>query len=232
MFWTGFLPTDRAQIYEVAGDDLYLVGHLRGEPRRPPRGPDPARGRSTAALRRLLDLLPARGGRRRQGHARHLPRPPVRQGGDVLVRRARRPPRTSTSGILAIEEEILQELEIPYRVVNVAAGDLGASAAKKYDCEAWLPGQQRYRELTSTSNTTDYQARRLRARFRPPGGGSPQPGPHPQRHGRRGGPHAAGDHGEPPASRRRIPRTRRAARIRCARAGIRAPPRRSNATWN
>jgi seryl-tRNA synthetase len=76
--------------------------------------------------------------------------------------------------LLAIEEEILQELEVPYRVVNVAAGDLGASAAKKYDCEAWLPGQQRYRELTSTSNTTDYQARRLRCRFRPDGG-SPVP---------------------------------------------------------
>jgi len=59
--------------------------------------------------------------------------------------------------------------------VNVAVGDLGASAAKKYDCEAWLPGQGRYRELTSTSNTTDYQARRLRCRFRPPEGGSPQP---------------------------------------------------------
>ena len=59
--------------------------------------------------------------------------------------------------------------------MNVAAGDLGASAAKKYDCEAWLPGQGRYRELTSCSNTTDYQARRLRARYRPAGGGSPRP---------------------------------------------------------
>jgi seryl-tRNA synthetase len=59
--------------------------------------------------------------------------------------------------------------------VNIAAGDLGASAAKKYDCEAWLPGQGRYREVTSCSNTTDYQARRLRCRFRPAGGGSPQP---------------------------------------------------------
>ena len=76
--------------------------------------------------------------------------------------------------LLQIEEEILGELEIPYRVVNVAAGDLGASAAKKYDCEAWLPGQARYREITSCSNTTDYQARRLRARFRPEGGGSPR----------------------------------------------------------
>ena len=68
--------------------------------------------------------------------------------------------------ILAAEEEILQLLEIPYRVVNIAAGDLGAPAAKKYDCEAWLPGQQRYREVTSASNCTDYQARRLNCRYR------------------------------------------------------------------
>ena len=60
----------------------------------------------------------------------------------------------------------MQELELPYRVLNIAAGDLGASAAKKYDIEAWFPGQSRYREITSTSNTTDYQARRLDIRFR------------------------------------------------------------------
>ncbi len=68
--------------------------------------------------------------------------------------------------LLANEEEILGALGIPYRVVNIAVGDLGNSAAKKYDCEAWLPGQQRYRELTSTSNTTDFQARRLNIRSR------------------------------------------------------------------
>jgi seryl-tRNA synthetase len=68
--------------------------------------------------------------------------------------------------LLAIEEEILQALEIPYRVVNIAVGDLGASAAKKYDLEAWLPGQERFRELTSCSNTTDFQARRLDIRYR------------------------------------------------------------------
>jgi seryl-tRNA synthetase len=73
--------------------------------------------------------------------------------------------------LLAVEEEILQALGIPYRVVNIAAGDLGASAAKKYDLEAWLPGQGRYRELTSCSNTTDFQARRLDVRFRPAGEG-------------------------------------------------------------
>jgi seryl-tRNA synthetase len=76
--------------------------------------------------------------------------------------------------LLANEERILRALEIPYRVVNIAAWDLGASAAKKYDLEAWLPGQGRYRELTSTSNTTDFQARRLDVRYRPAEGGSPR----------------------------------------------------------
>jgi seryl-tRNA synthetase len=68
--------------------------------------------------------------------------------------------------LLEIEEELVQELDLPYRVVNIAAGDLGASAAKKYDIEAWFPSQNRYREITSTSNTTDYQARRLKIRVR------------------------------------------------------------------
>jgi seryl-tRNA synthetase len=68
--------------------------------------------------------------------------------------------------LLTVEEELVSELGIPYRVVNIAAGDLGASAAKKYDVEAWFPSQGRYREITSTSNTTDYQARRLGVRYR------------------------------------------------------------------
>jgi seryl-tRNA synthetase len=75
--------------------------------------------------------------------------------------------RTEHDRLLSIEEELVQELELPYRVLNIAAGDLGASAAKKYDIEAWFPGQSRYREITSTSNTTDYQARRLNVRHRP-----------------------------------------------------------------
>jgi seryl-tRNA synthetase len=74
--------------------------------------------------------------------------------------------RDEHENLLEIEESLVQELGIPYRVVNVAAGDLGASAAKKYDIEGWFPGQERYRELTSTSNTTDYQARRLGIRTR------------------------------------------------------------------
>jgi seryl-tRNA synthetase len=73
--------------------------------------------------------------------------------------------------LLAIEEEIAQELGFHYRVQNIPMGDLGAAAAKKYDIEAWLPGQQRYRELTSCSNTTDFQSRRLDIRFRPASGG-------------------------------------------------------------
>src|SRR5262249_40956065 len=68
--------------------------------------------------------------------------------------------------LLAHEEEIVQGLWLPYRVVDIAGGHLGASPAKKYDIEAWFPTQQRYREITSCSNTTDYQARRLNIRFR------------------------------------------------------------------
>jgi len=72
--------------------------------------------------------------------------------------------------LLGYEEEIVQALGLPYRVQNIAVGDLGAPAAKKYDIEAWFPVQQRYREITSCSNTTDYQARRLNMRFRRDGG--------------------------------------------------------------
>jgi seryl-tRNA synthetase len=68
--------------------------------------------------------------------------------------------------LLSVEEELIGALGIPYRVVNIAAGDLGASAVKKYDIEGWFPTQSRYRELTSTSNTTDFQSRRLNIRFR------------------------------------------------------------------
>jgi seryl-tRNA synthetase len=75
--------------------------------------------------------------------------------------------------LLALEEEWVQSLELPYRVVNVCIGDLGASAAKKYDIEAWFPGQGAYREITSTSNTTDYQARRLEVRVRTADGNRP-----------------------------------------------------------
>ena len=221
MFWTGFLPTDRAQIYEIARDDLYLVGtsevSLAGlHPDQILSAPDlPLRyaGFSTCFRREA-----GAAGKDTRGIFRVHQFDKV----EMFTFVAPRPPRDEHERLLAIEEEILQELEIPYRVVNVAVGDLGASAAKKYDCEAWLPGQGRYRELTSTSNTTDYQARRLRCRFRP-GGRVAAARPHAQRHGRRRGPHIGGDHGEPPAGRRRIPCAGRAAIVWCTWRGFRLP---------
>ena len=171
---TGFLPEAREQIYEIPKDELFLTGTSEVAPGRAARRRDPRRRRAAAALLRLLDLLPPRGRRRRPRHPRHLPRPPVRQGRDVLVRRAVDASGAEHERLLAIEERILGELEIPYRVVNVAVGDLGAPAAKKYDCEAWIPSQSRYRELTSCSNTTDYQARRMACRYRPEEGAAPE----------------------------------------------------------
>ena len=170
LFGTGFLPDTEQQIYRLADDALYLAGTSEVALASLHAGEMLDGERAAAALRRLLALLPPRGRRRRARHARHLPRAPVRQGRDVHVRRRPRTRVDEHERLLAIEEEILQALEIPYRVVNIAVDDLGASAAKKYDCEAWLPGQQRYRELTSTSNTTDFQARRLDIRYRPDGG--------------------------------------------------------------
>ncbi len=174
MFWTGLLPTDRAQIYEVPSDDLFLVGTSEV---------------SLAALHAdqilAADQLPLRYAgfstcfRREAGAAGRDTRGIFRvHQFDKVEMFSFVDPATSADEherLLAIEEEILQELEIPYRIVNVAVGDLGAPAAKKYDCEAWIPGQGRYRELTSCSNTTDYQARRMRARFRAEPKGSPRP---------------------------------------------------------
>jgi seryl-tRNA synthetase len=74
--------------------------------------------------------------------------------------------RAEHERLLAWEEEMLAKIEVPYRVIDIAAGDLGASAARKFDCEAWIPSQQAYRELTSTSNCTTFQARRLNIRYR------------------------------------------------------------------
>jgi seryl-tRNA synthetase len=68
--------------------------------------------------------------------------------------------------LLALEEEMLQACELSYRVIDTAAGDLGSSAARKYDSEAWVPTQDQYRELTSSSNCTTFQARRLNVRYR------------------------------------------------------------------
>jgi seryl-tRNA synthetase len=170
---TGFLPEARDQIYEIPKDELFLTGT------------------SEVALAGLhadqilaADQLPLRycgfstcfrreagaAGRDTRGIFR------VHQFDKVEMFSFVEPAasREEHERLLAIEERILGELELPYRVVNVAVGDLGAPAAKKYDCEAWIPSQQRYRELTSCSNTTDYQARRLACRYRPEEGAAPE----------------------------------------------------------
>jgi seryl-tRNA synthetase len=170
---TGFLPGDRDQIYEVPKDELFLAGTSEvplaalhaGEILEAERLPLRYAAFSTCFRREA-----GAAGRDTRGIFR------VHQFDKVemfsFVERSQS--AAEHERLLAIEERILAELEIPYRVVNVAAGDLGAPAAKKYDCEGWIPSQGRYRELTSCSNTTDYQARRLGCRYRPQGGESPE----------------------------------------------------------
>jgi seryl-tRNA synthetase len=169
---TGMLPDTEQQLYRLPEDDLYLVGT------------------SEVALASLhageilaSDSLPLRYAgfsscfRREAGAAGKDTRGIFRvHQFDKVEMFAFVAPEDSPAEherILAIEEEVLAALELPYRVMNIAVGELGNSAAKKFDCEVWLPSQERYRELTSCSNTTDYQARRLniRARRERPGGG-------------------------------------------------------------
>ena len=173
LYGTGFLPGDRDQIYEVPKDELFLVGtsevSLAGlhADQILEAGELPLRyaGYSTCFRREA-----GAAGRDTRGIFR------VHQFDKVEMFSFVEPSHSADEHerLLAIEERILTELEIPYRVVNVAAGDLGAPAAKKYDCEAWVPSQERYRELTSCSNTTDFQARRLGCRYRAADGESTQ----------------------------------------------------------
>jgi seryl-tRNA synthetase len=169
LYGTGFLPDTEQQIYALPQDELFLVGT------------------SEVALASLHDgeiLDAAELPRRYAGFSPCFRREAGAAGKDTRgIFRVHQfekvemfsfvAPQESAAEherILAIEEEILGELALPYRVVNIAVSDLGNSAAKKYDCEAWLPSQKRYRELTSCSNTTDYQARRLGIRMRGDGG--------------------------------------------------------------
>jgi seryl-tRNA synthetase len=173
LYGTGFLPGDRDQIYEVPRDELFLVGTSEvplaalhaGQILEAERLPLRYAGFSTCFRREA-----GAAGRDTRGIFR------VHQFDKVEMFSFVEPSASAAEHerLLAIEERILGELEIPYRVVNVAAGDLGAPAAKKYDCEAWIPSQGRYRELTSCSNTTDYQARRLNCRYRPADNEAPQ----------------------------------------------------------
>jgi seryl-tRNA synthetase len=166
LYGTGFLPDTEQQIYQLPQDDLYLVGTSevalaslhRDEILNAEDLPRRYAGFSSCFRREA-----GAAGRDTRGIFR------VHQFDKVEMFAFVEPSESEAEHerLLAIEESICRELEIPYRVVNIAANDLGASAAKKYDIEAWLPGQGRFRELTSCSNTTDYQARRLDIRYRP-----------------------------------------------------------------
>ena len=162
---TGFFPEAREQVYEIPKDELYLVGTAE-VPLAAYHGDE------------ILDLdeLPMR----YAGFSTCFRREAGTYGKDTAgIFRVHQfdkvemfvftNPEDSVAEhdhLLEVEEELVRQLEVPYRVVNVAAGDLGASATKKYDIEAWFPGEQNYREITSCSNTTDYQARRLKIRVK------------------------------------------------------------------
>lgn len=167
----GFFPTDRNQVYDLPEDELYLVGTSEVP---------------LSALHRNslydADALPIRHAgwstnfRREAGtygkDTRGIFR--VHQFDKLEMFVATSPDRSweEHDRILEIEESIVRGLGLPYRVSNIAAGDLGLPAAKKYDIEVWLPSEGRYRELTSCSNYLDFSARRLRARVRGEGGSS------------------------------------------------------------
>jgi seryl-tRNA synthetase len=170
LFGTGMLPDTEQQLYRLPEDELYLAGtsevplaslhagEILDGARLPLRyaGISPCFRREAGAA-----------GRDTRGIFR------VHQFDKVEMFSFVEPEAAvdEHERLLAIEEELLQALNIPYRVVNIAVDDLGSSAVKKYDCEAWIPSQDRYREVTSTSNTTDFQARRLDIRYRPASGG-------------------------------------------------------------
>jgi seryl-tRNA synthetase len=165
MYGTGFLPTDEVNIYRVERDDLYLTGtsevalaafHM-GEELDVSTLPLHYAGYSTCFRREA-----GAAGKDTRGMLRVHQFDKVEMFVFCLPENS----REEHEYLLSVEEELVGELGIPYRVVNIAAGDLGAAAAKKYDVEAWFPSQGRYREITSTSNTTDYQARRLGVRHR------------------------------------------------------------------
>jgi seryl-tRNA synthetase len=165
MYGTGFLPTEESNLYHLEHDDLYLTGTS-----------EVALAGIHADERLEESELPARytafttNFRREAGAAGKDTRGMFRvhqfDKVEMYVYCVPEQSREIHDVLLSYEEEIAQELGLPYRVMNISVGDLGAPAAKKYDIEAWFPVQQRYREITSCSNTTDYQARRLNIRFR------------------------------------------------------------------
>ena len=162
---TGFFPEAREQVYEIPRDELFLVGtaevplaaYHTGEILSPDEIPLRYAGFSTCFRREAGTY-----GKDTAGIFRVHQFDKV----EMFVFIAPDDSATEHDRLLTVEEKLVGELEVPYRVVNVAAGDLGAAAAKKYDIEAWFPGEQNYREITSCSNTTDFQARRLKVRMK------------------------------------------------------------------
>ncbi len=163
MYGTGFFPSDKSDYYEIQADGLYLVGTSEVP-------------LVAMHMDEILEALPLQYCafsscfRRESGAAGRDTRGMFRvhqfQKVEMVVYAEPEQSWDQHERMLAIEESLVQELGIPYRVVNTAAGDLSAAAAKRYDIEGWFPSQERYRELTSCSNTTDYQARRSKIRYR------------------------------------------------------------------
>ncbi|BCJ53321.1 serine--tRNA ligase [Actinoplanes sp. NBRC 14428] len=162
---TGFLGSHASEVYRLEADDLYLVGTSE----------------VPLAAYHSNEILDLDGGAERfAGWSSCYRREAGSHGKDVrgILRVHQfdkvemfsfcRPEEAEAEHqrLLAMEEEMLAKVEVPYRVIDVAAGDLGSSAARKFDCEAWVPSQGRYREVTSTSNCTTFQARRLNIRYR------------------------------------------------------------------
>jgi seryl-tRNA synthetase len=170
MYGTGFLPTEETNLYRLdERDGLYLTGTSEV---------------ALAALHmgEIVDELPLR----YAGYSTNFRREAGAAGKDtrgmfrvhqfdkveMFVLTTPDESRAEHERLLAIEEELVGELGVPYRVVDIPVGDLGAPATRKFDIEAWFPAQERYREITSCSNTTDYQANRLEIRYRPGGKGT------------------------------------------------------------
>jgi seryl-tRNA synthetase len=174
LYGTGFFPGEREMIYEIPRDELFLVGTSEvslaslhaDQIMEASELPKRYAGFSTCFRREA-----GAAGRDTRGIFR------VHQFDKVEMFSFVEPgsSREEHERLLAIQERILGALELPYRVVDVSIGELGAPAARKFDCEAWIPSEGRYREVTSCSNTTEYQARRLSSRYRAAQGESPEP---------------------------------------------------------
>ncbi|MEM3396134.1 MAG: serine--tRNA ligase [Thermoplasmata archaeon] len=165
LFGTGFLPTGREDVYKIEGEDLYLVGTAEV-----PLGAMHAEEilekkelpKYYAGFSTCFRTEAGAHGRDTKGIFR------VHQFDKIEMFKFVLPENSweEHEKLLASAENLVRKLKLPYRVVNIASGELGPSAAKKYDIEVYLPGQGKYREMVSCSNCTDYQARRLNIRYR------------------------------------------------------------------